>query len=414
MTSLEIRPLRADDDQDAQLDLAERAFGAKGAGERDWWRRLTTLIIANGAAFGAFDGQRPAGAAMFNDMRQWWHGRAVPMAGVSGVKVAPEDRGRGIGRRLMTRVLDEIAARGYPLSVLYPATMPIYRSLGWELAGARYSITVPSRSLRQLMPADELASAADGTADGAAAGPGSGAPLNLRRPGPADAAAVLDAIGRAHEAARDCGPLTWSAEAMAIHLGDPAWYCYLCDDGFTTYSWENGNDSLFVSGLRAASAGAARALWSLIASHGSVADSILAWISPADPLWWLTGERDVDVQHRRMWMLRVVDAPAAIAARGYPSAVTATVPLIIADRTRPVNAGHWTLSVSGGKAELAPATAGHPATALTLGARGLAALYGGAPVTSLRLAGLAAGGDPGTDAALDAAFGCRAFLLDSF
>jgi Sterol carrier protein domain len=31
-------------------------------------------------------------------MRQWWCGRPVPMAGVSSVRVAPEDRGRGIGR----------------------------------------------------------------------------------------------------------------------------------------------------------------------------------------------------------------------------------------------------------------------------------------------------------------------------
>ena len=35
-------------------------------------------------------------------MRQWWYGRAVPMAGVAGVKVAPEDRGRGVGRAVMT------------------------------------------------------------------------------------------------------------------------------------------------------------------------------------------------------------------------------------------------------------------------------------------------------------------------
>jgi predicted acetyltransferase len=32
------------------------------------------------------------------DMRQWWHGRAVPMAGVAGIKVAPEYPGRGVGR----------------------------------------------------------------------------------------------------------------------------------------------------------------------------------------------------------------------------------------------------------------------------------------------------------------------------
>ena len=52
--------------------------------------------------------------------------------------------------------------------------------------------------------------------------------------------------------------------------------------------------------------------------------------------------------------------------------------------------------------------------ALTLGPRGFAALYGGTPLATLRRAGLAAGGDPGLDAALDAAFGAEPFMLDSF
>jgi predicted acetyltransferase len=64
-------------------------------------------------------------------MRQWWHGRAVPMAGVAVVSIAPEDRGRGIGRAVMTALVELMAGRGYPLAALYPATMAIYRSLGW-------------------------------------------------------------------------------------------------------------------------------------------------------------------------------------------------------------------------------------------------------------------------------------------
>jgi hypothetical protein len=53
-------------------------------------------------------------------------------------------------------------------------------------------------------------------------------------------------------------------------------------------------------------------------------------------------------------------------------------------------------------------------TALSLGARGLAALYAGTPVAALRQAGLAAGGTPAGDAALDAAFAATAYMLDAF
>jgi hypothetical protein len=49
-----------------------------------------------------------------------------------------------------------------------------------------------------------------------------------------------------------------------------------------------------------------------------------------------------------------------------------------------------------------------------LGPRGLAALYAGTPLATLRRAGLVAGGDPGGDAALDAAFGADPFMLEFF
>ena len=57
---------------------------------------------------------------------------------------------------------------------------------------------------------------------------------------------------------------------------------------------------------------------------------------------------------------------------------------------------------------------GQAAAPLRLGARGLAALYAGTPVGALRLSGLASGGTPDDDAALDAAFAATAYMLDDF
>jgi len=96
-----IRAVRPDDDLNAQLGLTERSFGPISSAERDQRRQPLADGVAQGRVFGAFDRSRPVGAAMFHDMRQWWCGRAVPMAGVGGVNVAPEDRGRGVARRLM-------------------------------------------------------------------------------------------------------------------------------------------------------------------------------------------------------------------------------------------------------------------------------------------------------------------------
>lgn len=401
-----IRAVRPDDDLDAQFDLAERSFGPSSRAGRDQRRRAIADPIAGGRSLGAFEGDRPVGAATFHDMRQWWCGRAVPMAGVASVKVAPEDRGRGVARRLMTALLDEVAARGYPLSALYPATTPLYRSLGWELAGVREIAVIPTRSLRDLVPADPVVLA---VGPDVAAGS-----ARLRRAAPADAETAISVIGRVHQAVRDCGPITWDVASVAGRLADPDLYAYLCDDGFLIYRWHNGNDALFVEGAEAISAPALRALWAHVGSHASIADQVFARVGPADAFWRLTRERDADVHHRSMWMLRVVDAQAAIGARGFP-AVSLTVPLAIHDDARPANSGRWTLTVTNGRGGLDPLTrSAARADPLTLGARGLAALYAGTPVSALRQAGLAAGGSPADDAALDTAFAGTAYMLDAF
>ena len=49
-------------------------------------------------------------------------------------------------------------------------------------------------------------------------------------------------------------------------------------------------------------------------------------------------------------MSREVDAAAAIAARGFPAAVSLRVPLLIADGTRPDNSGRWQLPWPGAPA----------------------------------------------------------------
>lgn len=404
MADVEIRPLTPDDDMDAQVDLGQRAFGVMSPSQRESWTYVASVRIRQGTFLGAFIGNQPVGAAACHDMRQWWYGRAVPMAGVASVKVAPEHRGKGIGRRLMTAMLRLIADRGYPVSALYPATMPLYRSLGWELAGGKYQAVIPARSLRSLLAPDAAASVTHGAA------------AQVRRAGPDDAAAMNAVIGRAHEAARDCGPLTWDLPAAARWLSRDGMYAYLTADGFAAYRWDGGSGDLLVERVHAASAESVRALWSVIASHASVAPDVRALTGPADPFWWLTHERDARVRKRSMWMLRVVDAPAAIAARGFPAGVSISVPLVINDHTRPANNGRWQLTVSDGKGALIPNGVGilPAAHALTLGARGLAALYAGTPVPTLRLAGLASGGAPEAGAALDAAFAATAFMIDDF
>jgi hypothetical protein len=335
------------------------------------------------------------------------------MAGVAGVKVAPEARGAGIGRSLMAALLADIAARGYPLSALYPATTPLYRAMGYELAGDQYQVSMPARSLRSLLPPD-LAPVPPGLASPglgpAGLGPG------LRRAGPADAAEINAVIDRVHEQARSCGPVNFDVDTCRLLLDDEDVFCYLADDGCLVYSWSGGPSEIEVYCAVASSAATTRAFWSVISSHDSIASTVRAFVGPSDPVRWLTREMDAKLAVKEPWMLRVIDAPAAIAGRGFPAEVEVAATVLLEDSLLPANAGRWQLTVSGGLGTLAPAPDGPAVGAgpLRLGARGFAALYAGTPAATLRLAGLAAGGDPATDAALDTAFGGTAFMLDYF
>ncbi len=366
--------------------------------------------------FGAFDGTRLVASARFHNMRQWWQGQSMPMAGVGGVKVAPEYRGRGVGRALMNGLIPELVARGYPVSTLYPATAPLYRSLGWELAGGRYETTVPMQALARLLAPDQAATvqAAGGSGAGSSA-----AVAGLRRATVADAAVVAETMGQVYVSLRDCGQAAFDLGAIADWLDDDDHFAYLADDGFLSYRWANVHESVRVEVLAAASASTARAFWQLLASHGTMADEVRACLAPDDPVSWLIAEPVAAVRQAWKWMLRLIDVPAAVAARGFPAAVEASVLLEVADDVLPANAGRWRLEVSDGSGKighvgpLSPAGEGGPV--LRLGARGIAALYAGLPLAMLRQAGLASGGDQASDEALDSAFGGRpAYMVHDF
>jgi predicted acetyltransferase len=406
---VDVRPLRPDDDLEAELDLSRRAFGPMSRGRRD--ARIASIqdSIEAGAIFGGFDGSRLVGSARYHIMRQWWHGRSLPMAGVAGVKVAPEERGRGVGTAMMATLLDDIADRGYPLSVLFPTTAPLYRAQGWEFGGRRYETVLPAGALTAFTRDQEPRAA---TAE---------AP-KLRRATPADAAAIVEVKGLVHERLLHCGPNTREPREVQNWLDDEDHFAYLADDGFLSYRWSRDMEELDVEELTAASAATARALWRILASNAHMASRVRACLAPDDPVTWLTRDPAAELYQADAWMLRVVDAPAAIAGRAFPAGATVSLPLDITDTVRRANSGRWLLEVSAGAAGLtrlgeASSTPGPlmaDSRVLSVGARGFAALYAGIPIPTLRLAGLAVGGDPAVDDALSSAFRGPAFTIDHF
>jgi predicted acetyltransferase len=297
-----------------------------------------------------------AGLAIIR-MGQWFGGRSIPMAGVVAVGVAPQSRGSGVAARLMQMAVRELRADGLPLSVLYPATISLYRGTGYELAGTMCVQAIRASSIR-LRERDYPMK-----------------PVDVSKSGPFERIAIERA--KITSGNLDRCPAMWT---HLTHARDNPVYGYLIGpeehpDGYVLFAQEYkewGYD-LRVRDMAALSMKAGRRLWSFLASHSSQCRDIY-WRGPlVDPLLRLLPEPEHRIVIKEHWMLRIIDPKRALAMRGYPMTSTGELHLDVVDDVLPENTGRFTLKVAGGEAEVLKGGRGD----LRLDVRDLASIYTG-------------------------------------
>jgi predicted acetyltransferase len=354
---------------------------------------------------GAFDGERLVGMVRALPFGQFFGGRSVPMGGISAVAVVPDWRGRGLAGRLLRETLSALRERGECISTLYPAATGLYRSVGWELAG--------SHAFRRLDPAHLLGLAR----------PAAGRARPMRE---SDAPAVRECYRRLAATSNGCldRPLPWWQRRLES-WSDQSRFVYESDDGVVyqqidgEWSALGGDFGLVVSEIVANTRDAALGLWRLLGSWSSQVDQIVHRGPVEDPHLLLAPEQRASPLAEIRWMLRIVDAPGAVAARGFPAGLELEVPLRLRDPVLAANDAVFVLSVRKGRGELtrceSPERAGG-GSGPELGIGAFASLYSGwARSAELERAGLLAGGSADRRAALDAAFaGPTAWMLDEF
>jgi predicted acetyltransferase len=288
------------------------------------------------------------------------------------------------------------------ISCLFPASLALYRSVGFEIAGSY---------VHRRFPAADVA-AIDGGRD-----------VDVRRGTAADLVAVHrchSAHVRSRDGAVSRSPQEWATRLPSdlrdtvLHVVDAAGRPGEID-GYAAWRPGSGRPpydySVVVSDVVADDPEIVRALWRVVASSGTQAPDLHV-IGPADDdLLLLVPRAAPDVVRSELrWMLRLVDAPAAVAARGWPAAVAGRVDLEVHDDDAPWNAGRWVLEVGGGTAELRPGGSG--AVGVSIGA--LSSWWaGGATASRLRRAGHLVG-DPVAVAAMDELVGSAPPVLTDF
>jgi predicted acetyltransferase len=292
-------------------------------------------------------------------MGQFFSGRSVPMVGIAGVATPPETRGSGAAIALMTSALEELHDEGVALSVLYPATLGLYRRAGYECAGGRYEVSLKPSAI--------------GVRDHA---------LPCRAMAPEDEPAVerlYRAVAARSDGHLDRGPYVWQ-RVRSPRGADLVRGFVVGEEGHVEgyarlyeKKQPSGYFSLHASDLVAQTPAAHRRLLALLADHGTTAE-IVKWNgAPADPFLQLVQHVNTEVRLLDPWMLRVTHVKAALERRGWSAGIDAEIEIDVVDDVVAANAGRWTLRVAGGRAEVARGGRG----GVRVDVRALAAMYSG-------------------------------------
>lgn len=327
-------------------------------------------------------------------------GRVAPAWAISSVTVAPTHKRRGIARALLEAELRTASALGVPIAMLTVSESVLYGRYGFAPAALATDWVVDVRRARPL----------------------AGVPTGwaIEFVSLEDAAAELGALHDRERAGRpgeiDVWPLRWwTVAALAPDQESDAkkLRAVVARDangavgGVALYKLSGGEDDFTKHTLAVVhllgSPDAEAALWGYLLEVDLVGELTASLRSVDEPLRWMLNDfraaRVTSTDH--LW-LRVLDVPAALAARSYaaPGALALEV-----DDPLGFAAGTWLLKSDAdgaGRVTLVDAPpAGTPALALS--ANELAALYlGGASAVVLARAGRVREATPGAAAAADA------------
>lgn len=356
MTTPPFGPPMDDGDVQAAARMLSLAFAASPEGASQWIDRAGRehLRILR-------DEQGPGACFMRVPMGQYFGGRSVPMVGIAGVAVPPERRGSGLAISLMREALREIARERAPLSTLYASTQALYRQVGYEQAGHRFLYRFPLDRLG----VRERAMAVKALAEDAQQA----------------IVACASEFARAFDGTLDRGPYCWGRVRANRDERYDGFGVFADDGSLEGYVFltqrrkvETGRAEITISDLAFTTARAGRRLLGLLADFATVGDDALLFAGPIHPLCTLMPQQRFSVEKRDYWMLRIVNLPAAIEARGFPCACRGAVTLDVRDDLLPENAGRWTISVADGRGRAEP---GRDGPTLRLDIRGVAAIYSG-------------------------------------
>lgn len=379
------------EDADAVAELWREAFGS------------TSDDVTRGVRIAGWDnaliaerGGEVAGVTLGIPMGQWFGGRSVSCVGIAGVAVGSLHRRCGVGIALMRAAVQRMYDDGVALSSLYPAVQPLYRAVGYELAGDRWRIEIELDRLNVRADSPRLRVA---RADDMEAIAGAYAEIASHGTGDLDRPPYIWARTRGTEKVR-------VDEFVVEEAGEvTGWIRYHVGKN------REGRRVIVVYDVGARTAPAARRILSHFSDQALQMHAV-RWTGVAeDPLLAHLPDQTWTMRQADSWMLRIVHVEKALTDRGYGAGVSGELHLEISDELFPANSGRYVLRVEGGCGTVERGGDGH----LRMTERGLAPLYSGHRTPyQLRVAGLLEAADEHLSAAQSIFAGPPCAMRDGF
>lgn len=264
---------------------------------------------------GLFDGEEPVAVCGHHDFSLRIRGRDREAAGLSAVASPPEHRRRGHIERLLRESLTEYRDDGVCFSVLWPFEHPFYRRYGWATVNRYRWVKTPP---------EQLAFAAEGSADRTGDDGDGGEAGRFRRLDADDhgaAADLLAATAERYDFTMARTEAWWRERTLRGWKTDP--YVYGFERGgdlraLLSYTFEERDDdgrTMVVSDAAVADPAAWDHVFRFCRDHDSQVGRVRLRL-PADVslLDRVDDPRAVTEEVRAGPMFRLVDAPAALTA----------------------------------------------------------------------------------------------------
>ena len=113
-------------------------------------------MLEEAYVLGWFYKERLASMIVVYSMQVNVHDTIMDMGGITGVATYPEYTGRGLIHSLMHRAIDYMHSKRFPISFLYPYSIPFYRKMGWEIVSDKLSFTVKDTQLPKPRPVEGM------------------------------------------------------------------------------------------------------------------------------------------------------------------------------------------------------------------------------------------------------------------